>query len=284
MLQESEAVTLIEEEQILEQDMQRLRGFRPMDDTFFRALLKDYDDLKGLELAQFIVRILIGKPDLILTEVKSQADMKRVTGSRSVCLDAYGTDSLGKKYDIEIQRAGKGAEAHRARYHSSILDVENLHEGQKFEELPDTYTVFITEEDFFKKGAAIYPIQRMNTVTGEPFHDGAHIIYVNGEYRGEDDIGKLMHDFNCNNPADMNYKILAERAKYLKENPKGVDVMCKAMDDLRMESERRGELKGFIEACQKLGKTISEAVAIIAKEFDLTDEASHSVVAQYWNA
>lgn len=29
------------------------------------------------------------------------------------------------------------------------------------------------------------------------FGDGSHILYVNGKYRGNDEIGKLMHDFSC---------------------------------------------------------------------------------------
>jgi len=273
-----------EEELILKENLQRLEGFRPIDDTFFRAMAKDYGNLKALEFIQFLARIVMEKPDLILTEAKSQADMKRVTGSRSVCLDAYGTDSSGKKYDIEIQRAGSGAEEHRVRYHSSILDVENLHEGQNFDALPDTYTIFITEKDFFQKGVALYPIQRVNMVTGERFEDGTHIIYVNGEYRGTDELGWLMHDFNCKDPDKMHFKMMADRARYLKKNPKGVSAMCKVMDDLRIESERRGEIKGFVEACQRVGKTISEAVSLIANEFQLTDDASHNVVSQYWRA
>ena len=81
-------------------------------------------------------------------------------------MDAYGTDSDRKKYDLEIQRADKGAEPHRARYHSSVLDIENLHSGQEFKELPDTYTIFITEEDFFGMGKPVYPIERMNLAAG----------------------------------------------------------------------------------------------------------------------
>ena len=81
-------------------------------------------------------------------------------------MDAYGTDSDRKKYDLEIQRADKGAEPHRARYHSSVLDIENLHSGQEFKELPDTYTIFITEEDFFGMGKPVYPIERMNLASG----------------------------------------------------------------------------------------------------------------------
>ena len=37
--------------------------------------------------------------------------MKRLGGARSVCLDAYGTDPDMKKYDLETQRADKGAES-----------------------------------------------------------------------------------------------------------------------------------------------------------------------------
>ena len=74
--------------------------------------------------------------------------MKRLAGARSICLDAYGVDTAGKKYDMEIQREDKGADPHRARYHSSVLDVENLDAGQDFNQLPDTYTIFIIENDF----------------------------------------------------------------------------------------------------------------------------------------
>lgn len=34
----------------------------------------------------------------------------------------------------------------------------------------------------------------------------------------------------------MNFALLAERTRYLKENPKGVGEMCRAMEDMRKES------------------------------------------------
>ena len=135
--------------------------------------------------------------------------MKRLAGASSVCLDAYGTDPIGKKYDMEIQREDKGTAPHRARFHSSVLDIENLDAGQEFRELPDTYTIFITEKDFYGKGEPVYLIERMNITTGKPFADGEHILYVNGEYRGDSDIGKLMHDFNCTDAADLTMDILS---------------------------------------------------------------------------
>jgi len=226
-----EQVIIIETaEQKRQKDLERLRSFRPMDDDFMRCLFKD-----NIPLVELVLRIITGKSDLIITECQTQRDMKRLAGARSICLDAYGTDSIGKKYDLEIQREDKGADPHRARFHSSVLDIENLDAGQDFDQLPDTYTIFITEKDFYGLGKPVYRIERMNLDTGKPFADGEYILYVNGEYRGGSDIGKLMHDFNCTDAADMNFKLMADRTRYLKENPKGVSEMCKVIEDMRRE-------------------------------------------------
>lgn len=115
-----------------QEDLQRLKGLRPIDDDFMRCIFKE-----NIPLTQHVLQIIIQKTDLTITSVVTQADMKRLVGARSICLDAYGTDSTGKKYDLEIQRSDNGAGVHRARYHVGVIDVENLDAGQKFSELPD---------------------------------------------------------------------------------------------------------------------------------------------------
>lgn len=42
---------------------------------------------------------------------------------------------------------------------------------------------------------------------------------------------------------DMNFKLIADRTRYLKENPKGVDEMCKVIDDMKNESLREVVLR-----------------------------------------
>ncbi len=200
-----------------------------------------------------------GRQDLVITSCETQKDMKRLAGARSVCLDAYAADSAGKQYDLEIQRQDKGADPHRARYHSSVLDIENLRAGQEFQELPDTYTIFITEQDFYGRGEPVYPVERINLATGQPFGDGEHILYVNGEYRGESALGKLMHDFNCTSADDMNFEILADRTRYLKENPKGVSEMCRIMEDMRNESLKEGLQKGIKEGMKEAALRMLDA-------------------------
>ncbi|MCH5200575.1 MAG: PD-(D/E)XK nuclease family transposase [Oscillospiraceae bacterium] len=220
-------------EQQHEENLKTLRALRPIDDDFMRELFRN-----NLPLAQMVLRIITGIEDLVLVSEETQYDLKRLVGARSICLDVMGTDSTGRMFDIEIQREDSGADPHRARYHSAAMDIENLDKNQKFSELPDTYVIFITENDVFGQGEPIYKVERIITTTNKPFSDGEHILYVNGAYEGDTEIGWLMHDFRCSNADEMHYELLAERTRYYKEDPKGVSNMCKLMEDRAVEIEK----------------------------------------------
>lgn len=248
------------QERYHEEDLQRLRGFRPIDDTFMRCLFRD-----NLPLAQMVLRIITGKQDLVLTREETQKDLKRLLGARSLCLDVHGVDSEDREYDIEVQRADRGARPERARYHSAAMDIEVLDAGQEFEELPETYTIFVTENDFFDRGAGVYPIERMNMITNALFNDREHILYVNGQYNADDELGWLMHDFLCNDPDEMHYELLAARARYYKEDPKGVSEMCKAMEDMRNEALERGRTEGHL-------NTLIDSVRSLKAKLGLSDQ------------
>ena len=146
------------------------------------------------------------------------------------------------------------------------MDIENLNAGQKFEELPDTYVIFIVDEDVYGKGEPFYPVERINLVTGKPFEDGEHILYVNGEYRGDSEIGKLMHDFNCADAKDMYFDLMAERTEYLKNNSEGVKKMSKIGEEIAIMAAIR-----TYRECNIDDATIIER---IKERFQVTNEAA----------
>ena len=220
-------------------DLARLRGLRPIDDDFMRCIFRD-----NIPLAQLVLRIMTGKDDLQITHVETQKDLKRLMGARSICLDALATDSNGKQYDLEIQRSDHGAGRRRARYHASAMDIENLDAGQSFDALPESYTIFVTEHDVMKKGLPVYRVERTILETEELFDDGSHILYVNGEYRDDSAIGKLMHDFSSWDPEKMNYDLMKQITRYYKETPEGVEFMCRAFEETRQEGWERGMQQG----------------------------------------
>ena len=223
--------------QMHQQDLERLKSLRYMDDDFMTVCLTD--NFEGVEL---ILRIVLGRQDITVKSVRTQEPMKNLQG-RSAILDVHAVDSTKKEFDIEIQRKDSGAGAKRARHNSSLLDAHILKTGDDTEDIPDSYVIFITENDVMQGNQPIYLVERYVTI-GENkvlFGDSSHILYVNGKYRGDDEIGKLMHDFSCTNPEDMNYEALAKKARYYKQDEKGVAAMCKIMEDMRREAAQQAE-------------------------------------------
>ena len=221
-----------------QEDLARLHQLRLIDDDFFS---KCFDN--DTACVQLVLQIVLDKPDLNVVDVRTQVFVENLL-NRSVRLDVLATDSEGRKFNIEIQRSDKGAGRKRARYNSSMMDVNLLEKGNDFEALPEIYVIFITENDVIGLGEAIYEIERCFVKSGKRFGDGSHILYVNGSYRDDSPVGKLMHDFSCTDPSDMCYNVLADRARFFKESKEGIAVMCKVLDDMRRQSYQEGMAEG----------------------------------------
>ena len=217
-----------------QEDLQRLRGFRLLDDDFLTKCFEG--DTASIEL---VLQIVLEKPDLKVLDVRTQVFVENLL-NRSVRLDILATDSTGAKLNVEVQRSDKGAGRKRARYNASMMDANLLKKGEDFDKLPETWVIFITENDVMGKGLPLYPVERCFLGTGERFEDGSHILYVNGAYRGDTPIGKLMHDFSCTDAADMYYGTLADRVRFFKESKEGIEIMCRAMEDMRNQTLKEG--------------------------------------------
>ena len=241
-----------------------LKNLRPIDDAFFREIFRN-----NKPLTEYVLRLFLNKPDLVVIEQETQYDLKRLLGARSLCLDVKATDSAGAKYNIEAQKAESGADPYRARYHLSSLDVEHLNAGQDFNELPITYVIFITETDIFNENKPIYRIERINIDTSKPFNDGEHILYINTSYiNNTSPLGNLLHDFLCSDPNDMITPEMADRTRYFKETPKGVAYMSKIMEDFKKEAVMENAKEIALNLLQ-LGKL---TIADICKGTNLSQE------------
>lgn len=239
-------------------DLERLRNFKLMDDVFFTKFFEN-----DKEAIQLIIRIISGKDDLVVEDVRTQVFMENMF-NRSLRLDIVARDSTGRVYNIEIQRDSRGAGHKRARYHCSVMDVNLLNKSSKFDELPEVYVIFITEKDVFGRGKPAYHIERYISDLAEKFEDGSHIIYVNGAYRDDTPVGLLMHDFSCADPDEMHYDILAERMRFFKETKEGVKSMSSMVDELREEGRKEGRREGIITMVLRMledGKYALEQIA-----------------------
>lgn len=211
---------------------------------------------------ELLLNVILERNDLKVLEVVGQREYKNpIAGGRSITIDIYARDGDGKIYDIEVQRASAGADVHRARFHSSMIDTKMLKARQKFKEIHESYVIFITESDVLGAGCSLYHVNRMIEETGTYFGDGSHIIYVNGSYKDDNDpVGMLMHDFRCLSSVDMFYPVLARQVKYFKETEGGQEIMCQVFEDLA-EKRVMEEKKAFARRLITRGKQTLEEIA-----------------------
>lgn len=213
-----------------------LNNLTIMSDMFMRNVLKKK------ECTEYILQVIMNKKELRVLDQVLQKDYKNLQG-RSAVLDCVARDTEGKQFDVEIQQDNEGASPKRARYHSGLMDMNTLNAGQDFEKLPETHVIFITRDDVLGHDLPIYHIRRKIEEVEEDFRDESYIVYVNSSRQEDTELGRLMHDFHCASAEDMYSEILAERVRELKETQKGVDNMCKEMDQIYKEGEERGEMK-----------------------------------------
>lgn len=183
---------------------------------------------QNIEATELLLRIVLER-NIKVTSVTGQDELKNPkVGGRDIILDVHALDENGEEMDVEVQTNSKGAHVKRARYHSSMVDSRMLKAGQDFQEIKDSYVIFIYKHDKFEKGLPIYHVDRYINELQEPFADGSHIIYVNGNYKGDDEIGRLMKDFHQVDPSKMHYSELARGVSHLKGTG-GQENMCEAV-------------------------------------------------------
>lgn len=193
-----------------------IRQFRLIDDTFFAACLDD--DIKSMEA---ILKPILGRNDIKVESVVTQRSAQNLYG-RGVRFDVLAYDITHKRiFNCEIQRVAEGAIPLRARVNSSLIDQRELAKGTDFQDVPETFVIFIMEKDVFRDGLPIYHIERVIQETGKPFGDNAHIIYVNGEVRDDTPLGRLMQDFFEPDVQKIHNEALANRVDFFKSNEKG---------------------------------------------------------------
>ena len=234
-----------------------------MDDIFMTAVFQD-----SLPCVDLVLQIILEKPNLRATRVVVQDTLKNLHG-HDVRLDIHAFAD-GQEFNIEIQRAKRGAEPCRARYHSSMMDANALPEGADYKKLPESYVIFITETDVLGKGKPLYVIRRTIEGDGEPFGDGSHIIYVNASIVDDTPLGNLMHDFQCVQPDEMYYPVLAERAGAFKNTEKGEIYMSSKWEqfvqEISKEAMERGMERGAENAYLSSIRAMMEKLSVTAEK------------------
>ena len=150
-----------------------------------------------------------------------------------------------------------------------MMDSHSLKKGKNFDQLPTLYIILILEHDIFKQNKPIYTVNKTLDVKDEdgdylPFDDACNIMYVNGDYRGNNTLGKLMHDFSTPNADEMYYKELARKVRFHKQDDKGVQMASQIVEEYGDERAAEALKIGIQQGEQK--KAIEAAINLLKME------------------
>ncbi|MCD7943858.1 MAG: Rpn family recombination-promoting nuclease/putative transposase [Clostridia bacterium] len=244
-----------------EQDIQRLRGLRLIDDDFLKEVFDG-----NIKASELLLNVIFDRADMKVIKVIGQREIKGIEG-HSVRLDIMAEDSENKVYDIEVQRSDRGWLPQRARYNSSMMDTVLLTAGEDYSALVPTYVIFLTENDAVGDGLPLHEYRMTDKYTGNLLDDGRNIIFVNGENKDErTSLGKLVHDFKCTSPDDMYFDVFAKSVRHFKETEGGINHMCKVMEDMRKEAA----VLSVVRAYRNINMGDAEIKERIMEQFSLT--------------
>ena len=104
-----------------------------------------------------------------------------------------------------------------------------------------------------------------------PFKDRLNLYYVNGQYRNQDELGYLMHDFSCSDYQKMVIEELRESVRKIKTREKEKQEMCELLEEFAKSERAQGRLEGILEGkCEgQREEKISLAVNMTKMGFSL---------------
>ena len=240
----------------LEEKIEQVKNFRPIDDTFFEVLADD------IGVCQEMLRIILEDEKLIVKDVIVQSSKRNLYG-RSVRLDALCILGNGKKCNVEVQRSNEDHHLKRVRFNASVITVRDSQTDDKFEETIDLIVVYISEFDIFKRGRVIYHVDSVIRETQEKVDDGLERVFVNTTVKDETSISEYMGCFQQKEIDNAKFPKLTNRVHYLKHEEGGVNAVCEIMRKYSEEVAEKAYQQGE-EAGKEIGKEIGQRQANIA--------------------
>ena len=177
------------------------------DDFMFCKTLQENEDLCK-ELTELVLGRKIGR----IVKTEKQKSVEMTADGHGVRFDVYFEDDDSTVYDIEMQRSDTKELPLRSRYYQGMIDLDYLEKGHKYQELPDSYIIFLCVFDLFQQGYHKYSFRAMcNEVPGLYLKDNANRVFIcaGGE---KDDVSNDMKSFidylvGCTPSSDLTERI-----------------------------------------------------------------------------
>lgn len=236
------------------------------DDFMFCKILQNNPDLCK-ELTELILDREIGS----IVEIAKQHPIEITADGHGVRFDIYMKDDQNTRYDIEMQTTQFPELPKRTRYYQSMIDLEALERSKDYQELPNSYVIFISlNNPFTNYGLHKYTFtNRCEENTELRLEDGAERIFISAK-GDKNDISENMRSFlayltDQSTDSDLTRKLedAVRKAKAQREWSREYMTLYEMRKQDRDEGRKEGIAEGIAKG-KKEGK--AEGIAEGRKE------------------
>ena len=148
------------------------------DHFMFGKICQDPDN------CQIILRALL-QSDINIVSSDTEKQIIEFSDNKFIRLDLLARDDKDSIYNAELQHKSTNTERQkelpkRLRYYQAMIDTTCLSSGKSYNELPESYIIFICTFDPFGKGDYIYPFEMKCTRYDDiEYNDYTHKIFLN---------------------------------------------------------------------------------------------------------
>ena len=237
-----------------------LKNLTIKNNFMFAAVMSDKENCKG-----FLERALSMKIDHV--EISTEKNIVYHPEYKGVRLDVYAKDEKNTRYNIEMQVLKQPALGRRSRYYQSQMDMELLAKGCEYEELPDSYVIFLCDFDPFGEGKYRYTFRTACEETKKvSLKDGRCIMFLNTCGEDEQDVPKELVSFLRFVHADLKESQKDFQDDYVRQVQKSVIHIKENREmeerfmllELLLQDERREGRKEGREEGRKEGRKAGE--------------------------
>ncbi|MFP3153295.1 Rpn family recombination-promoting nuclease/putative transposase [Lachnospiraceae bacterium ZAX-1] len=218
---------------------------------------------------------------------------------KGIRLDIYVKDGKGTVYNVEMQVSKERNIPKRMRYYGSAMDEDLLRKGMFYQDLPNSYIIFICTWDYIGLGQGIYLFE--NTLRGNPkckLDDGMTRIILNteGSLDGlERNVVDLLTYIKSGAVSGDWVRMIDEKVRLLKSDKKWrANFMMWIMHEEELKREgiregiREGKKEGIEKGVQALIEVLSEdgykMDAIqdrIIQKFNMSEDIAKGYIEKY---
>ena len=167
--------------------MKKLNELTIKDNWMFGAVMLQDDNCR-----QFLERLLGFQIESLTIDLEKNIIYH--PEYKGIRLDVIANDADRTRYNLEMQVLSKDSLPRRVRYYSSEMDMDLLISGTAYEQLPESYVIFICDFDPFRQKKYCYCFQ-MRTQEGLEMQDGSHAIFLSTMGQDADNVPEALVKF-----------------------------------------------------------------------------------------